>query len=129
METLAALDTRWLDGDDLDVLAPLVAARGWMPLNKALTRALATFDGEKVVGFSVFQATPMVSLWVDEAYRGTGMASNLTRDMVAFLYSVNAVGVYVVADNPHAETLAKANGMVRVESPVYAKVNSGVSNG
>lgn len=124
MLTATEIQFRWLDGDDLDLLEPLIRSRRWTPLNKALCRAFAGFDRDgNVVGFCAFQCIPHVGPWlVDPEYRGTGVAEEMVKGMVEFLTAVNPPSVYVVADSPISARLAEEHGMELVTSPVYRKV-------
>lgn len=126
-EAAAATDInfRWLDGDDLKTLAPIIEERGWMPLNLNTSRALCAFDNRTghLVGFVALQLVPHTEpLWVSKMYRGTGLAENLADRIVEFLRATNARGFMVVADDPASVRLCEAVGMKRVESPVYVSI-------
>lgn len=117
------LTYRWLEGEDLKQLEPMLEARGHMSLNNALARALCVFDkdnNDKIIAFHVLQHIPHAEpLYVDKEYRGTGIAEDLADRMVAFLKSCDARGFMVVADNPASVKLCEQFGMRRVESPVF----------
>ena len=123
MDTALGVEFKWLDGDELDQLEPIIRARGWVPLNKKMARAYAAFAGDEIVGFACFNCIPHVEpLYVDRTYRGTGLAKDLTDALVDFLYAVECPAAYILADNPASEALAKAHGMERVDVPVYRKL-------
>jgi hypothetical protein len=121
----------WIDGPDSrgprpatheewDAIDEVCAARGWMSLNRTLTRVLvATRDG-KIVGFHVMQLVPHTEpLYVYVAERGTDLAARLADQMVEFMLSVKARGWLVIADSPHAKKMCEERGMMKVKSPVY----------
>lgn len=120
MTAITGLEFRWLQGDDLDQLEPTIRARGWVPLNKAMSRVLAVYDGERIVGWIAFNMIPHVEpLFIEPEYRGSGIAEQLAEGMVNWLYAVEAPAAYIVADSPASQRLAEAHGMERVTSPVY----------
>lgn len=118
---------RWLDGDDLDALEPILKARGQMSLNPETSRAIAAYDSEnKLIAFNVLQLVPHPEpLYVDPSWRGSGLAEELAEQMYNFLQVTDTRGFMLVADSPAAVRLAEAHGMRRIESPVYIKVNDG----
>lgn len=115
------LTYHWLEGDELEILEPILAARGWTSLNGKVARAIGAFDETgKLVGFQVLQLFPMVGpLYVEPLSRGTGIASELTERMRTFLVNAQARGWMVIADAPFTAQLCEAHGMRKVESPVY----------
>lgn len=120
-----AIEKRWLQGEDLKVLAPVIHARGWGPFNPYLTRALCAFekqgDGtEALVGFVVLQMIPHTEpLYVDPEHRGTGLAEELSEEIVAFLRENQVRGWIAIAESPHSAILCEKNGMNLVPFPVY----------
>jgi hypothetical protein len=122
METTSGIGFRWLDREELWQLEPLIQSRGWTPLNENMSRVIAAFDGDNLIGFCAFQCIPHVEpLWVDIQHRGTGLAEVLVGQMVDFLYTVAAPAAYIIAENPASELLAQQHGMERVKHPVYYK--------
>lgn len=117
------VEFRWLDGDDLDQIAPIVRQHRWVPINKQMGRARAAFIDGELAGFAALTCIPHVDgLWISRPHRGTGIAEVLVSDVVTFLYEVDAPAAYIIADSPVSELLAKAHGMEKVESPVYRKI-------
>lgn len=124
----AEVTFRWVDGftatdADWDRIDQVLAARGWMALNKSTSRVLlAEADGE-LAGFYCLQMAPHVEpMFVQPALRGSGLAEELADRMQAFLIEVHARGYYAVADNPLVAKMCEARGMERIPSPVYVKV-------
>lgn len=119
---------RWLSGDELDVLEPIIKARNWMPLNKPLTRAMVAFDADgQIVGFYVLKLLPHVEpLFVDPDWRGSGLADELADEMHKVLADTPPGGVWLTAENPLTAKMAEYHGLVIVKSPVYT---NGGSNG
>jgi hypothetical protein len=121
----------WIDGPDSqgprpatheewDAIDEVCAARGWMSLNRTLTRILVAKREDAIVGFIVLQLVPHSEpLYVAPSERGTDLAASLADQMVEFLLSVKARGWMVVADNPHAKKLCEDRGMTKVKSPVF----------
>ena len=111
---------RWIDGDELSILEPVMSAKGWVPLNYPTSRALCAFHGEKLVGFVVLQLYPHTEpLYVEPQYRGVGIAEELADQMVAFINSIRARGVMVVADHPSVIELCESRGWTKLDHPVY----------
>ena len=123
---------QWIDGPDgdgpqpatqaeWDAIDEVCAARGWMSLNRMLTRILVAKRGDEIVGFHVLQLIPHVEpLYVAPSERGTELAAQLADQMVAHLVDVKARGWLVVADSPFAEQLCKERGMKKLKAPVYS---------
>jgi len=124
METLTGVEFRWLDGDAVNEVAPLIEAHGWVPLNPSMSRVRAAYDNNGIlIGFLPFNCVPHIDgLWVDLRHRGAGVAEQLVKDVVAFLYEVECPAAFVICDNPASEKLAQAYGMELVTQPVYRKV-------
>jgi len=123
---------RWIDGpdasvEDWDRIEGLLAAKGWMSLNRLTSRILMAEDADGVLlGFHVFQMVPYCGpLYVKPSVRGTGVAEELADKMLSFLIDVQARGWLVTAESTHAEKLCVARGMKRVESPVYVMMDPG----
>lgn len=111
---------KWIDGDELLALEPIMEKRGWTSLNNRTARAFCAYDGDKLVGFHVLQMFPHCEpLYVDPAYRGSGIADHLAEGMLTFMREVSARGFMVIADSPAAEALCRHYGMRKVDSPVY----------
>lgn len=123
MSTATGIEFRLIHGKDLEILGPIIRSRGWVPLNPASACAYVAYDGEEVIGFIAQNPIPHVEpLFVALPHRGTGLAEELVKRMVQFLYDVEAPAAYIVADNPVSARLAQAHGMERVDAPVYRKV-------
>lgn len=115
------IEFRWLESERLDQLDPIYQALGWVPLNRNLSRALVAFEAGLPVGIAALACLPHIDLWVDVEHRGSGLAEDLTKQLVEFLYAVNLPEAYVIARTPHVERLAEEHGMERLEFPVYYK--------
>jgi len=117
---------RWVDGrtasqEDWDKIENILAARGWLSLNRPTTRILVAEDASgELLGFICLQMVPHTEpLFVRPSQRGTGLAEELADRMLDFMMEIQARGWMVVADNPVAEKLCESRGMVKIESPVY----------
>lgn len=99
----------------------VLAARGWMSLNRMTTPVIALAErGGMIVGFLVLQLIPHTEpLYVAPDERGTEVAGTLADMMLGFLQRNQARGWMVIAENVHAERLCEARGMVKVMHPVY----------
>jgi GNAT superfamily N-acetyltransferase len=125
---------RWIEGadasrEDWDRIEEIGAARGWMQLTRETTLRvrLAECDGE-IIGYVPVQLVPHLEpLYVDKAFRGTGVAEQLADDMCEWLQEIQARGWMAVAEHPAAKRLCEREGAHRVESPVYVYVRGGVS--
>lgn len=121
-----SITTRWIDGpvateDEWDRLEGILAARGWMSLNRNTTRILVAEDEHgTLLGFYCLQLFPHAEpLWTAPSQRGTGLADQLADMMLSFLVEVRARGWMIVADSPYAAKMCEARGMRKLESPVY----------
>jgi len=124
MKTLDNVTLKWLDGDELDQLEPILAEKGWASLNKATSRALAAFDQEgKLIGWEVFQLYPYLGpAYVEKTWRGSGLYEKLADELHEFLLGVQCRGAIMIAETIFAEKLAEKHGMRKVELPVYEQV-------
>ena len=111
---------RWVEGEELRLIEPVLKARGWASMNGKTCRALCAFENGALVGFHVLQLFPHAEpIWVDKAHRGSGIAEDLADKMMEFLAEMNTRGFMVVADSPAAVQLCEKHGMRKVSSPVY----------
>jgi len=118
---------RWIDGpsatqDEWDRIEGLLAARGWMSLNRNTTRILVAEDTEdnSLLGFIIVQLTPQAGpLWVAPRARGKEITDDLADKMLDFFVEVQARGWFVVADNPVVKGICESRGMKMLKSPVY----------
>ena len=116
------IETRYLTGDDLDILSQHIADKGWTTLDKTTAMAIAEFNDGTLVGFLVLRKMPLVGpFWVREDKRGGDTAKSLVDYMVQFLMSTETVSYMAVADSPFSAKLCEAHGMEKVTSPVYLK--------
>lgn len=124
---LIGVTLKWLEGDDLDQLEPIMRQRGWMALNKQTSRALAAFDDTgKLIGFSVLQLVPHTEpLYVDKEWRGSHLAEELSDQMVAFLGSIDARGFVFMSGNPFTEKIAARYNMKKIDTSLLVKINEG----
>lgn len=113
---------KFLVGDDLDILQPIVLAMGWTELSKETTMAIAEMDGDTVIGFICLRRQPLVGpLWVYPSSRGRGIPEALVKQLLEFMASEGVNSFLTVADNPFSEALCEAHGMEKITSPVYIK--------
>lgn len=122
---MSEITYRWIDGptasqEEWDRIDDILAARGWMSLNRQLSRIRVAEQNGKLVGFFVFQCVPHTEpMWIIPSMRGTDVANKLADDMLNWLTEVRARGWMLVADNPVVAKMAEDRNMVKVESPVY----------
>lgn len=115
-----SLTYKWLKGDELSILEPIIGQHKWSALNTNTSVAFCAFYGDKLIGFNVLQYHPVVGpLWVDKLYRGVGIPENLADSMAGFLAESNIGGYLAIADSPESIKLCESHGMRKVESPVY----------
>lgn len=116
---------RWIDGPtcsdaDWERIDSILATRGWMSLARSTSKILVAEHGDKLLGFSVLQMTPQVGpLFVAPSARGSGVAEDLSDQMLDFLVSIQARGWFVVADSPFVSKICDERGMTKLQSPVY----------
>lgn len=120
------MNLRWIVGidstdADWDRIEGILASRGWMSLNRSLSRILVAEDEDKnLLGFIVLQMVPHTEpLWVAPKERGTGLAEQLADRMVEYLTEMKVRGFMVMADSPFAAEMCEKHKMERVKSPVY----------
>lgn len=121
------MQLRWLYRHDLVQLEPILKARGWMALNHDNAAALAAFDANgTLVGFLCVQHVPHIEpLYVDPAYRGTGLAESLADGVAEALRVTNCRGAFLIANNPASAKLAEKFEMTKIEDPIYFKIDMG----
>lgn len=119
---------RWIDGHsatqkEWDAIDLKLAARGWMSINRELSRIRVAERDGKIVGLYVLQHIPHVEpLLVDRAEYGNGVAEQLADDMQEFLTEVHARGFMAVCEHPIAAKMCEARGMQKIPYPVYISV-------
>lgn len=115
-----ALTYRWIQGDELSRLDKIFKLRGWTPLDKDTSDAIAVFDGDELVGFHVVQvrvhAEPQ---YLDKRYRGKGIANEMAAKVIERL--PKDMGIFVIADDPTAAVLCERHGLKRITSPVFVR--------
>ncbi len=116
---------RWISGDELERLEPIMAAQGWTPTDPTFSKALIVEDEEgNLLGFNLLQAILRPEpIWVDERFRGAengDLAMQMAEKMAEHLVQAGAVYWEIRARNPFVERLCLANGMHKIESPMYA---------
>jgi hypothetical protein len=122
---------RWIDGvaceeNDWARIEGLLAARGYISLNRWTSRVLLAEDAEGIVGFHVFQLIPYTGpLYVRPSARGTDVAAKLADDMLTFLAEAQVRGFIVIADSPFSAKLCKDRGMTELKSPVFVMGGEG----
>lgn len=124
MDIPSNIEWRWLKGDELSAILPIVQSRGWMLPNTSLSLALAGFDGDELVCFHVLQLIPHAEpMYVAPSHRGSRhdppLAETMADKMDEFLRSTETPGVIIVADTPAAERMARDRGWHEVHSPVF----------
>jgi hypothetical protein len=122
---------RWVDGKDAsdadwDKIESILVARGWMSLNRQVSRILIAEDESGKMGFHVFQMIPYCGpLFVPPSMRGSGVAEELADRMFQFLGEMQARGWIATAESPHAAALCEKYGMDKVTTPVYVMPSPG----
>jgi hypothetical protein len=116
----------WVDGptcsdSDWERIESILAARGWLSLNRLTTRVLLAYsESGELLGFNILQMMPYVGpLYVKPSARGTGLAEDLVDQMMIFLADIQARGFLAIAQSPHTEKLCLQLGLKKVESPVF----------
>lgn len=115
---------RWIEGEELKRLNPMIERYGWTPLNPHISKAIVAEDetGE-IVGFNVLQLVARPEpMWIDKKYRGTQsvLASALAAKMINYLHEERCPYWEVKCDSPFVERLCIENQMEMIEVPVYA---------
>jgi hypothetical protein len=116
------MEYRFIEGEELSKIVPILEKFGWSPLHPTYSKALIAEEEGEIKGFLVLQAVLRTEpMYVSPECRGrtTGIAKELASQMTAHLKE-NGVNVwYCQADNPYVVELCEENGMVQVESPTY----------
>lgn len=116
---------RWIDGPsatdaEWEKIDAILANKGWASLNRPTTRLLVVEDGDRILGFICLQLFPHTEpLYVTPSQRGTGLAKELSDQMLEYLKKVEARGWMAIADSPFAAEMCEKAGMVKVDAPVY----------
>lgn len=116
---------RWTPGEqatqaEWDRVDDILAARGWVSLNRKTTVLLIAERGGELVGFHALQWIPYLGpIFVRPSDRGTGVAERLIDDMLEFMEKAQARGFLVISQSDVITKECEAIGMQRVESPVF----------
>ena len=123
---------RWLDPTtphaDLDWqrVDDLLAARGWMALNRYSSRVLLAEESGTLLGFFVFQLIPFTGpVYLSPILRGSDVAEAMATEMYRFLMEAGARGWIATAESAHGEEICRRYGMDKSPHPLYIKVNDG----
>lgn len=120
MPMQTTVELRWLQFDDILKLKDIFVAQGWVIPNTQFARFLVGFDGDRIVSMIGFEMKPMIGpMWLDEEYRGNGLAEEMTDTMVEWLYEVNCPEAFMVGRSPHSAKLAEKHGMVKLPYATY----------
>lgn len=118
------MEFRWIQGDELERLKPVFEQYGWTGLDPIFSRALVAEEDGKIVGFNVLQVVLRPEpLWITPEYRGqrnNDLALNLSTQMINYLKANGCSYWEVRAKSPFVERLCLANGMTKIESPMFA---------
>ena len=115
---------RWLESPTQEewlAIDSLLEKYKWMSLSPDFSKVeVAELDSGEIVGISCVQAVPMCGpLLVLPKYRGAGIAEKLANDTISSLRGMNARGWIVIAESPHVPKLCEAQGMRKLDSPVF----------
>ena len=117
---------RWLSqGEVLELVNPVCAARGWAELNLDTSRVLGAFEDGQLVEFFVLQLFPLLGplLRVDNEKRDGGETTRkLVTEMQDYLEKEQARGSFAVAESPVTRRLCERFGMKPLNVPVYSFV-------
>ena len=118
---------RWIDWSsspqDWERIDEVIAKRGWMKLSPYFSRILIAEDGDRLAGIAVLQMIPHTEpLFVAPEYRGTGLAGELSDQLIGFMHETSARGWMAVASNDIVAKECERQGMIQVKLPVYAYV-------
>ena len=119
------IQKRWINGTEAteqewQAVDLILEARGWMALNRETSCILLAEENGQIVGLMVVQLVPSAGpLYVDPQHSGSGLAEELSDDMLRWLVDNQARGWLVIADNPYTSRLCEARGMKRITRPVY----------
>lgn len=115
-----AIEYKWVDGDDLAELEPIIIRNNWASLNPNTSRAICAYEDGVLVGFFVLQLFPHLEpLFVSPSLRGGEVTFELVNRMNEFIKDINIRGFMCVADSQFAEKLCQQRGMFKITSPVY----------
>jgi hypothetical protein len=115
---------RWIEGKELDRLKTVMENHGWTPLDPIFSKALIAEDESgEIVGFNVLQVVLRPEpLWVEPMHRGRGddLAMQLSTRMISHLRDSGVNYWEIRAKSPYVERLCEANGMIKIEVPMFA---------
>jgi GNAT superfamily N-acetyltransferase len=110
------VEIRELHGEEaLEAIRPFLVSRNWRIPAVGMLAAKVAFEEDKVVGFAVYQLVPHVEpIMVLPSHRGTGLASELAKEIVGFARSVGG-GLMCLSTTSVVDKLATENGL----TPLY----------
>ena len=89
-----SIEIRELFGDQISELDGILASHKSQILFPHLAMAKVAYDGDRIVGYHIFQMLPHIEpLWVDPEYRGGDLTHELVKSMDEF--AKEAVGHFV----------------------------------
>jgi hypothetical protein len=113
------IEIKELFGDDLAQLEPILHEQGMTINYPHLAMAKVAYDGEKIVGYAVFQMVAHTEpLWVAPEYRGGELTHKLADSVAEF--ARQAAGKFVcVASSPFVEELCREQHMEIVPGTMF----------
>lgn len=116
MPVMEKVQIRELHGEEaLAAIRPFLESRKWRIPPVGMLAAKVAFEGENVVGFAVYQLVPHVEpIFLVPSHRGTGLASELAKEIVDFARSVGG-GMMCLSTTSVVDKLAAENGL----TPLY----------
>jgi GNAT superfamily N-acetyltransferase len=106
------VEIRELHGEEaLEAIRPFLVSRKWRVPPVGMLAAKVAFEGDKVVGFAVYQLVPHTEpILVLPSHRGTGLAAELSRQIVEFARKVGG-GLMCISTSSIVDDLAIDNGL------------------
>ena len=114
-----SIEIRELFGDELAALDPVMAEQGMTISYRHLAMAKVAYDGDKIVGYAVFQMVAHTEpLWVSPEYRGGDLTHKLAESVADF--AREAAGKFIcVASSRFVEDLCREQRMDVVPGIVF----------
>jgi predicted N-acetyltransferase YhbS len=111
-EKIEDVKFRALEPHESGRLMPLLKEQGWgVPYPSQAAAIVGEYQGQ-IVAFVVLQMLPMVGpLWVEPAWRGSGLAEGITRELVKHMLANGTGACIAIANNEHTEHLCRVLGM------------------
>lgn len=112
---------RFLSSSEYHKLEPIYLQHNdSLPNPNISSICVAELEDGTIIGFCTIQLSPMITMWIDEAYRGKGIWIGLVEDLPT-LPIIQQSRTYVVCTKDETIEMCKRLGLRLINHPVYVR--------